>query len=116
MKEKYTVDIGGIEMNILSDESEEYVRGLARLIDQKVNKMVVSNKRCSTTEAAFVCCLEYLDDKLKTALAMETLQKQRDSYIREIEALRRENLALKKGSALTDARTGNEAKEGAESK
>lgn len=96
MKEKYTVNICGVELRLLSEESEEYVQGLARLIDQRVNNMVIASKRCTKMEAAFVCALDMLDDKLKTALDLENAQKQRDAYLRELEALKRENNELKK--------------------
>ncbi len=96
MKQKYTVTVGGIELNLLSEETEEYVVGLAKLVDQRINNMVISSKRCTKTEAALVCAMDYLDDKLKTALTLENLQKQRDSYLREIEALKKENNELKK--------------------
>lgn len=90
MKERYIVEISGIELNLLSDENEEYVLGLAKIIDGRINGMVMSNKRCSKTEAALVCALDYLDDKLKTALTLETVKKQRDESLLEIQRLRKE--------------------------
>ncbi len=90
MKERYIVEISGIELNLLSDENEEYVLGLAKIIDGRINGMVMSNKRCSKTEAALVCALDYLDDKLKTALTLETVKKQRDDGLLEIQRLRKE--------------------------
>ena len=90
MKERYIVEISGIELNLLSDENEEYVLGLAKIIDGRINGMVMSNKRCSKTEAALVCALDYLDDKLKTTLTLETVKKQRDEGLLEIQRLRKE--------------------------
>ncbi|MDD4773477.1 MAG: cell division protein ZapA [Eubacteriales bacterium] len=90
MKERYTVEISGIELNLLSDEQEDYVLGLAKIIDGRINAMVMSNKRCNKTEAALVCALDYLDDKLKTTLTLENVKKQRDDSIIENQRLRKE--------------------------
>lgn len=90
MKERYTVVIGGMELNLLSEEQEDYVKGLAKIIDGRINSMVMSSKRCNKTEAALICALDYLDDKLKTALTLETVKKQRDDTIIENQRLRKE--------------------------
>lgn len=90
MKERYTVEISGMELNLLSDEQEEYVLGLAKILDGRINSMVMSNKRCNKTEAALVCALDYLDDKFKMALTLETVKKQRDDSIIENQRLRKE--------------------------
>lgn len=95
MKERYTVVISGMELNLLSDEEEEYVLGLAKIIDGRINSMVMSSKRCNKTEAALLCALDYLDDKLKTALTLETVKKQRDDAIMELQRLRKELDALR---------------------
>jgi cell division protein ZapA len=95
MKERYTVVISGMELNLLSDEQEEYVLGLAKIIDGRINGMVMSTKRCNKTEAALLCALDYLDDKLKTALTLENVKKQRDDAIMENQRLRNELDALR---------------------
>ena len=45
MKQKYTVTVAGMTFNIISDEQEEYVNGLVRLLDQRIEEMVSGNKR-----------------------------------------------------------------------
>ena len=63
MKQKYTVTVAGMTVNIISDEQEEYVNGLVRLLDQRIEEMVSGNKRCSKTEAILFCAIDYFDDK-----------------------------------------------------
>lgn len=68
MKQKYTVTVAGMTVNIISDEQEEYVNGLVRLLDQRIEEMVSGNKRCSKTEAILFCAIDYFDDKIKNSL------------------------------------------------
>ena len=89
MKERYTIQISGLELNLLSDESEEYVLQLAKMVDQQINTISQSSRRCSKTEAALVCALEYLDGKIKNQFEAEELREQ-------LEALQRENARLSK--------------------
>lgn len=96
MKQRYTVDIAGTTLNLLSDESEEYVAGLAKIITRKINDMVMSSKRCTKLEAALLACLDYLDDKMKTAVKVDDLQSQIMSYADESAKLRRENAELRR--------------------
>ena len=89
MKERYTIAISGMELNLLSDESEEYVLGLAKLIDQKISKIVLGNRHCNKTEAALVCAMDALDDKIKLNLELENTKE-------ELEEARRDNQRLLK--------------------
>jgi len=99
MKERYTIQICGMELNLLSEESEEYVLALAKKIDQQISGMAGGKKHISKTEAALVCALGYLDSKIKTQAELDELKEQ-------VEDLQRDNMRLSK--ALEDAkRNGN---------
>jgi len=76
MKEKYIVKIAGAELKILSDESEDYLNSLVRILDRRIGDMVMTNKRCTRLEAAVLCALDYLDDKIKAAAEIESLKQQ----------------------------------------
>jgi len=96
MKEKYNIVIAGAEMSIVTDDSEEYVKALADQINERVNSMVVSSRKCTKFEAALFCALDFLDEKNKTDNAMINLRKQIDGYVKDLEELKRENDELKK--------------------
>jgi Cell division protein ZapA. len=96
MKEKYNIIIAGVEMSIVTDDSEEYITELADQIDERVNNMVMSSRKCGKLEAALFCTLDFLDEKTKTDLAMTNLRKQIDGYVRDLEEMKRENDELKK--------------------
>ncbi|MGI6202036.1 MAG: cell division protein ZapA [Eubacteriales bacterium] len=100
MKQRYTVEVAGTILNLLSDESEEYVMGLAKIVSRKINDIVVSNKRCTKFDAAILACLDYLDDKMKTAVRVDDLQSQIMSYAQEAAKLRRENAELRRKLGL----------------
>lgn len=96
MKQRYTVEVAGSTLNLLSDESEEYVIGLAKIVSRKINDMVMSSKRCTKLEAAIMASLDYLDDKMKTAVKVDDLQSQIMNYADEATKLRRENVELRR--------------------
>ena len=89
MKQKYTVNIAGMTVNVISDEQEEYVNGLVRLLDQRINDMVMSSKHCSKNEAILFCAIDFFDDKIKNSLRLQRMQE-------TIEQLTQENEELKK--------------------
>ena len=88
MKQKYTVTIAGMTVNLVSDEQEEYVNGLVRLLDQRINEMVVSSKHCSKNEAVLFCAIDYFDDKIKNSLRFQRMQENIDKLTAENKELR----------------------------
>ncbi len=96
MKQRFTIEVAGSTLNLLSEESEEYVVGLAKIVSRKINDMVMSSKRCTKLEAAIMASLDYLDDKMKTAVKVDDLQGQIMNYASEATKLRRENAELRR--------------------
>lgn len=88
MKQKYTVTVAGMTVNIVSDEQEEYVNGLVRLLDQRISEMVEGNRHCSKTDAILFCAIDYFDDKIKNSLRFQHMQE-------TIEKLEAENASLR---------------------
>jgi len=100
MKQRYTVEVAGTVLNLLSEESEEYVTGLAKIVSRKINDMVVTSKRCTKLEAAILACMDYLDDKMKTAVKVDDLQSQLMGYAQETAKLRKENAEMRRKLGL----------------
>jgi len=96
MKQKYTVKISGITLNLITEENEEYVNTLVKMVDEKITLITKSNKRINKTEATIFCAMDYLDEKFKTELDMKKYGDQIDAYKRDIEELKQENDELKK--------------------
>lgn len=92
-KNRYTVEIAGSHLTLSADESEEYVLGLAKLIENRLNA-ILSSKKCTRQDAVLLCCLEFLDDKCKTKLALDEANEQLTAQ-KEADELKEENLRLK---------------------
>lgn len=65
MKQKYTVTIAGTELTVISENSEEYVKELAKKLDKEIEATIVGNNKCTKLEAAIVCALDHYDKQLK---------------------------------------------------
>ena len=102
MKQKYTIKVADIEMNVVSEESPEAVEALVGLVDRKMKEITGPGSRCSKLEAALLCALDYCSDKIKaqrrlkaleskltlTEAALEDLEAENESLRRELELLR----------------------------
>ncbi len=65
MKQRYTITIAGTEMNVITDEAPEFVDEIVGILDRKMREINSSSRRCSKTEAAFLCALDYCSDKVR---------------------------------------------------
>ncbi len=65
MKQKFTITIADTEMNILTDESPEFVDEIVGILDRKIREINTASRRCSRNEAALLCALDYCSDKIK---------------------------------------------------
>ena len=102
MKQKYTITVADVEMNVISEESAEAVEALVGIVDRKMREITMMSKRCSKAEAALLCALDYCSDKIKTQrklkaleskltlteAALEDLEAENESLRRELELLR----------------------------
>lgn len=96
MKEKYTVEVAGLQISIVTDEEEEYIRGIADKLDKQVNAVIMSKGRCTKTEAAIFCALDCMDARSKTEGELEIIRRQLAAYMKDIDDLKAENDELKK--------------------
>ena len=65
MKQRYSITIAGTEMNVITDEAPEFVDEVVGMLDRKMREINMSSRRCSKTEAAFLCALDYCSDKVR---------------------------------------------------
>ena len=95
MRQRYTITIADIEMNVISDDSPEAVEALVGLVDRKMREICASSKRCSKSEAALLCALDYCADKVKMQRKAKKLEAMVAQQSIEIEELNAEIAALK---------------------
>lgn len=90
MKERYTISIADIQLNILSDEPEDYVHFVVAQLDQIVREMTMKNQRCSKLDAALLCALDSLSEKNKGDKRIKNLEAQISLYEATIKRLRQD--------------------------
>ena len=93
MKNRVTVNIGGIEYHLLADDDPQYVKKTAELVDRKLQEV----RKLSELTAAVMAALNIADDYYKAQEAAESLRGQIREYADEAASLRAENARLKKG-------------------
>ena len=104
MKQRYKITIADIPMNVTSDESPEAVEALVGVIDRHIREIYHKSNRCSKTEAALLCALDYCSDKIKAQRKIKSLETKLaftetalDELQAENEELRRELAEAKQG-------------------
>ena len=96
MKQKYTITVADIEMNVISDESAEAVEALVGIVDRKMREISLMSKRCSKSEAALLCALDYCSEKIKVQRKLKALESKLALTEAAVEDLEAENEALRR--------------------
>jgi len=63
MKQKYTITVADMEINILSDAAADDVTAIASLLDRRMKETLAKSPRCSKSEAAILCALSYCAER-----------------------------------------------------
>ena len=96
MKQRYTITIADMEVNVVSDGSPEAVESLVGIVDRKMREILLANRRCSKSEAALLCALDYCSDKLDAMRKQKQLEGTLDMKDAELRSMQKELDALKK--------------------
>ena len=118
MVNKVRVNIAGTPYAIATTDSEKYILGLAKKLDEDITKLLDTNDNLSVTKAAVFCAMDYLDEYKKSTGSAENMRSQIQDYIAdaaraklaedkvkaENETLRRENDALREQLARLQAK------------
>ena len=96
MKQKYTITVADVEMNVISDESAEAVEALVGIVDRKMREISLMSKRCSKSEAALLCALDYCSDKIKVQRRVKALESKLALTEAAVEELEAENEELRR--------------------
>ena len=93
MKQKLTITIADVQMNIVTEESPEAVENLRSIVDRRIREIYLqSGNRCPKTEAALLCALDYCAEKNKMQEIVSKLEEELKTI--DIESARQENKAL----------------------
>jgi cell division protein ZapA len=89
MKNRISVTVAGHEFTIISEESEEYVRGVAAEVDSSVQS-VMSEIHLSLSDAAVLAALNFADRSKKAVDSADHLRLQVKTYLDETQKLKAE--------------------------
>ncbi len=74
MKQKYTLLIADMEINVVTDEPQESVEYIVGILDRKMREIILKSKRCSKNEAALLCALDFCAEKIAIKEKTEELE------------------------------------------
>lgn len=98
MKQKYSLSIADVELNVTVDESPEVVEYVTGVVDRKMREILLKSKYCPKTQAALLCALDLCTDKVKAKEEIETLKEEVASLA---EALKAEEDKNRRAEAFT---------------
>lgn len=95
MKEKFYVEIAGVKLGIVSEEGQEYVEGIAKAVNNKINGIISAQKNCSLVEAAIFCAMDCYSTGDSDGRKVKNLEAQIALYQANVTRLKKENEELK---------------------
>lgn len=95
MRQKYTITVADIQMNVISEESPEAVEALVGLVDKKMREICAASKSCSKSEAALLCALDYCSERIKAQRKLKALEAKLAMTEATLEEVLMENEELK---------------------
>lgn len=98
MKQKYTLLIADMEINIITEEPQESVEYIVGVLDRKMREFLLKSKRCSKNEAALLCALDFCAEKIKIKEKSEELENELESSNTTIKVLNEKIEMLQKNA------------------
>ncbi|MBQ7338903.1 MAG: cell division protein ZapA [Clostridia bacterium] len=106
--QKYKLSIADLDINVSTTEAPDMVHTLEGMVDRRIREIVSKSPRCSKSEAAILCALDYCADSIKgetktrdmeheyvrMSRSLEELKKEYEAMSAELEKLRRENAVM----------------------
>ena len=98
MKNRVTVTIAGETYTILSEDSPEYIKKAAEMVDQKMQE-ISAGMPVSFLNAAVLAALNLADQAMKAEEAASNMRAQMKSYLEDASRLRSELNEARKEAA-----------------
>lgn len=89
-KNKIKVKICGTELNLLSEDNNEYTQNIASVVDKKMKQTLEASPRVSISNIAILTALEFCDLSKKLADQTEAMKIQLQEYLEEAQKAREE--------------------------
>lgn len=98
MKQKYTLSIADMEINVITDQSPESVEYIVGILDRKMREIGLKSKRCTKNEAAVLCALDLCADKIRLKEEKEELEDSVNELSEKLEHLEEKYQLLQKNA------------------
>lgn len=109
MKQKYSIAVADMQLNIISDASRDEVENVVGILDRRMRDIHLKSPRCTKNEAAILCALSYCSERIavqeayqkaekdayRYAAENERLKKTMEDLRAELEAVRQDNAAMR---------------------
>jgi cell division protein ZapA (FtsZ GTPase activity inhibitor) len=89
MKQKYTVTVADMELNIISDASPDEVENIVGILDRRMRDINLKSPRCTKNEAAILCALSYCSERIAMQEAFKKVEKDAFRFAGENEKLKK---------------------------
>lgn len=89
MKQKYTITVADMELNIISDASPDEVENLVGMLDRRMRDINLKSPRCTKNEAAVLCALSYCSERIAMQEAFKKVEKDAFRFAGENEKLKK---------------------------
>ena len=89
MKQKYTITVADMELNIISDASPDEVENIVGILDRRMREINLRSPRCTKNEAAILCALAYCSERIAMQEAFKKVEKDAFRFAGENEKLKR---------------------------
>ena len=103
MKQKYTITVADMDLNIISDASPDEVENIVGILDRRMRDINLKSPRCTKNEAALLCALSYCSERIAMQEAFKKVEKdafrfaaENEKQKRTIEAMQKEIDTLRK--------------------
>ncbi|MBQ1956252.1 MAG: cell division protein ZapA [Clostridia bacterium] len=89
MKQKFRINVADIEINVVTEESKQFVDDVVGVIDRRMREINRKSRLCSKTEAALLCALDLCAEKQKYRSIIADLEAENEELTRNAETLSR---------------------------
>ncbi|MBQ8258586.1 MAG: cell division protein ZapA [Clostridia bacterium] len=98
MKAKYTLSIADMEINVITEAPQESVEYIVGILDRKIREISLKSKKCTKSEAAVLCALDFCADKIELKDRVEVLEDELSESKDNIEHLNEKLELIQKNS------------------
>ncbi len=89
MKQKYSITVADMELNIISDASPDEVENIVGMLDRRMRDINLKSPRCTKNEAAILCALSYCSERIAMQEAFKKVEKDAFRFAGENEKLKK---------------------------